>query len=59
MSRPVGSTQFGSERGAYILGQDKSDFILARMYLIYLKLIPKTQAHSWSQGLVVKLHIPL
>jgi hypothetical protein len=29
------------------------------MYLVYLKLISNSQAHSWLQGSAVKFHIPL
>jgi hypothetical protein len=31
--------------------------LLARMCLVYLKLISKNQVHPWRQGLVGKPHI--
>lgn len=34
------------------MGWDKSDFILAGMYLVYHNIISKSRVHSWGQGLV-------
>jgi hypothetical protein len=44
-AKPVGYLQFGSERRAYLWVRTKVISLLARMCLVYLKLISKNQVH--------------
>lgn len=51
-ARPARVPQF-RKRGVF-MDWDKSVFLLARMHLIYLKSIPKSQAQTWSESPVIR-----